>query len=177
MIWIGTMTDNIIITFQWNYLDSAASLYERVYPVPNYGEHTAHDISREVIVGHVMRDSFIGVLAVNENQEVIGLAWGFAAPNDNTRLRELVIKKLGKEWVENTFVIEAFALDPDYAHTDLGERLHTGLMDRVKESNYERMRVRLEIARMDRLPQTLVEQGWATLQALPHVVWMGTQVS
>lgn len=171
------MTDNIIITFHWHYLDSAAHLYERCYPVPTYGELTAHDISREVIVGHAMRDSFIGVLAVDEEQRVIGFAWGFGSPNDNTRLRDLVVKKLGQEWVENTFVVEAFALHPDYVDTDLGEQIHAGLLSRVQENHYDRIRIRLEAARMDRLPDTLKEQGWDHLQSLAHVMWLGKSIS
>jgi len=170
------MTNHVVISFHWHYLDAAASLYERSYPVPQYGDLTAHDISREVIGGHVMRDSFIGVLAVDVDQQVIGLAWGFAFPHDNPRLKQLAVKRLGAEWTENTFVIEAFAVHPDHVESDLAEQLYDGLLSRVQENHYDRMRVRLEVARMDNILAVLAVQGWDQLQRLPHVVWMGKQI-
>ena len=162
-----------IITFNWHYLDKAAELYRFAYAVPTTGEFSPQEISREVIIGHVMRDSFIGVLAVDDEQNVIGLAWGYASPNDNERLRNLVVKKLGQEWVENTFVVEAFAVHSDHYKSDLAQRLHEGLKQRVQENNYDRMRIRLESARKDNIPETLLQEGWRKLQSLAHVSWMG----
>ena len=41
------------------------------------------------------------------------------------------------------------------------------------EDGYERMRLRLDIPRLDNLDSILYEQAWQKLQALAHVVWLG----
>src|SRR5574341_802930 len=135
------MTTNNIISFEWSYLDAVAKLYQTAYAVPQYGDLSSQEISRELIVGHILRESFIGVLAVESDRRVIGSAWGYASPNDNARLKELVMKKLGEKWIENTFVVEVFALHPDHYQSDLADQLHAELVSHVLKNNYDRMRI------------------------------------
>lgn len=162
-----------IISYHPHYLDSAARLYEHAYAVPTFEDRDAHTLSREIIIEHALRDSFIGVLAVNEDQEVIGLAWGYGTPTHNKRITDLVIKRMGREWVENTFMVEAFAMHFEHYSPDLARDLQAGLVQRVREDAYDRLRIRLNMPRLDKLIETLYEHGWQKLDGLAHVIWMG----
>lgn len=161
-----------IETYHHRYLDDAARLYEQVYGVSPYENRTAFDISREVIIDHTLRDSFIGVVALDDQDEVVGFAWGYNTPN-NPRITRIVSKRMGQEWVENTFMVEAFGIHFEHVHGDLGRLLHSGLIERVESEHYDRLRIRLDKPRMDNLPAILNDEGWQDLGGLAHVVWMG----
>jgi hypothetical protein len=171
------MSDIQIIPFEWAYLDSAARLYMRAYGVRPYENMTAEDISREVIVNHQMRDSFIGSVAVDDKHRVVGFIWGYDTPTENERMMKLVEKSLGKEWTEHTFIVEALAIHPDFAEDEaLARRMHDAFVDRLREESYQRVRTRMDVARMDSLPMTLQDAGWDILQRLPHVMWLGMTI-
>lgn len=162
-----------IVEFDFRYLDSAARLYRHAYAVPEYEHMTGEEASREIIVGHQVRSSFIGSLAVDEHHKVIGLAWGYEIPAKNERLTQLITKALGEQWVNKTFVVDAYAVHHEHLGSDIAELLHHDLTERVKNAGYERVRVRLDIARMDNIPEVLQNEGWQILQRLPHCVWLG----
>lgn len=162
-----------IVNFDFRYLDSAARLYRHAYAVPEMPNMSSEDASREIVVGHHMRNTFIGSLAVDEHQKVIGLAWGYEIPTQNERLTQLIVKALGQEWVEKTFVVEAYAVHHEHFGSEIAQLLHHDLTERIKEAGYERVRVRLDIARMDNIPDVLTEAGWQVLQRLPHTIWFG----
>ncbi|MBZ0304540.1 MAG: GNAT family N-acetyltransferase [Anaerolineae bacterium] len=163
----------MIAAFQLRYLDSAARLYQHAYAVPEMVNLTPEEASREIIVGHHLRESFIGSLALDDHQKVIGLAWGYEIPAKNEGLLRRVAKSLGQEWIEKTFVIEAFAVHHEHYNSDIAHQLHGDLTQRIQEAGYERVRVRLDTARMDNVPEVLLNEGWQILQRLPHVMWLG----
>lgn len=163
----------MIVEFNLRYLDSAARLYRHAYAVPELPDRTSEEASREIIVGHHLRSSFLGSLALDDHQKVTGLAWGYEIPARNEDLIRRISKSLGPEWVEKTFVIEAFAVHHEHYGSDIAQRLHHDLIERVKSAGYERVRVRLEVARMDNIPEVLLNEGWEVLQRLPHVMWLG----
>jgi hypothetical protein len=167
------MTDATIISYHDHYFDAAAALYEHAYAIPPMEGRTGYDISRDVIQGHIKRDSFIGVLAVTPSQEVIGMAWGYDTPADNTRMTRIVEKRMGKQWIEQTFMVEAFAMRFDRLSEELAAQLHDGLAKRVAEEDFQRMRMRLNMPRLDGLPDALYAQGWEKLDGLAHVIWLG----
>lgn len=169
------MTHHNIIPFHVHYLDAAAHLYQQAYAVPAAEDAVISplEMSREVIVGHWQRPDFAGVLAVDAAQSVNGFAWGYRAMQDNSRLTQLVVKKLGPEWVENTFVLEAFAVAYDALQQGLEAQLYEKLLQQIHEAGYDRVRMRLELARMDSLADVLEAEGWDELQRLSHVVWVG----
>ncbi|NJL94870.1 MAG: hypothetical protein HC915_14705 [Anaerolineae bacterium] len=172
------MTNPRIVEFHWQYLDSAAELYAYAYAVQQAPETELGPtgFSREVIVQHALRDSFLGVLAVDEQERVLGFAWGYASPNKPSRLTELVHKRLGTQWTEDTFVMEAFAIHPGWQGEAMEDALVTALTHLAEDAKYQRVRTRLERARMDALPATLHQQGWQELNSLAHVVWYGKQL-
>lgn len=166
-----------IISFHKHYIPAAAHLYQRVFGVRHIEDQTPQSISESVIEKQAQRESFIGVLAIAENQEVIGMAWGYDTPTHNERIIEIVQKKMGQAWVEHTFVVEVFAVLPEQTSPELIADVHEGLEKRVAEEGYKRMRVRLERARLDNIPQRLQNaHGWVELQALPHVIWYGKEI-
>jgi hypothetical protein len=167
------MTDASIISYHDHYFDAAAALYEHAYAIPPMEGRTGYDISRDVIEGHIQRDSFIGVLAVTPSQEVVGMAWGYDTPADNARMTRIVEKRMGKQWIESTFMVEAFAMRFDRLSEELAVQLHDGLAKRVAEEDFQRMRVRLNMPRLDGLPDALYAQGWEKLDGLAHVIWLG----
>ena len=164
------MTDATIISYHDHYFDAAAALYEHAYAIPAMEGRTGYDISRDVIRGHIQRDSFIGVLAITPAQEVVGIAWGYNTPTDNPRMTRIVEKRMGKQWIEDTFMVEAFAMRFDRTNEDLAAQLHQGLAKRVAEEDYQRMRMRLNIPRLDGLPDALFAHGWEKLDGLAHVI-------
>lgn len=163
----------MIAEFHLRYLDSAARLYQHAYAVPEIANLTPEEASREIIVEHQLRDSFIGSLALDDHQKVIGLVWGYEIPAKNAGLLRRVTKTLGQEWAEKTFVIEAFAVHHEHYDSDIAHQLHEDVAQRIREAGYERVRVRLDAARMDNIPEVLLNEGWQILQRLPHVMWLG----
>ena len=107
---------------------------------------------------------------------MVGLAWGYDTPAHNKRITDIVKKRMGQEWVENTFMVEAFGMHYEHQTPELALLLHDGLEKRVREDEYARMRIRLNVPRLDTLTETLLEQDWRKLESLAHVVWMGKQL-
>lgn len=167
------------ITYDPNYLDATARLYEQTHTVPTYEDRTTFDVSREVIMNYWLRNNFIGVLAVDESAgEVVGFAWGYGTPVENKRITDTIIKRVGKEWVENTFMVEGFALHFEHQTPELAQTLHDTLIAHVQDDAYDRLRIRLHVPRLDTLTDTLQNRGWETLEGLTHpkmnhVLWMG----
>jgi len=170
------MPDYAIISYHNHYLDAAARLYEHAYAVPNGEKWDAFTLSREIVIGHALRDSFIGVLAVSDQQEIIGLAWGYATPTNNANITQPVIKLMGEKWVENTFMVEAFAMHFEHHSPALVAALHDGLVQRVQEQDFARMRIRLNIPRLDNLAELLAEHDWQRLKGMAHVMWLGKEL-
>ena len=168
------MTTTTLISYHTHYLDAAARLYEHAYAVRPYEEKTAFEISREIVQGHVDHEGFVGVLAINEQQEVVGLAWGYDTPTHNQRMTEIIAKRMGAEWLEDTLLVEAFAMHFDDHSPELAMQLNDGLAERAAEDGYARMRVRLDLPRLDNLDKVLQDHTWQELQSLAHVMWMGT---
>jgi hypothetical protein len=165
-----------IITHHKAYLDSAARLYQQHYNVRDHEDHNAYDTSVFIWIDHMQRESFIGVLAVNEDQEVIGFMFGYDTPDTSPRMTEIIHKRLGAEWTENTFMVDGFAMHWEHGSPELAQRLHDGLLKRVQEAGYARLRMRVEVPRLDGLQPMLESSGWQEFEALrglPHLVWMG----
>jgi hypothetical protein len=150
-------------------------LYEHAFAVPNSGEHSGFILSREIIITNFLKDSFIGVLAINPEEEVIGLAYGFQ-PRDDAHRSQIIAKRIGAEWLEKVFMIDAFGMHFQQHSPELAIALHDALVERVKTQGYQRLRTRIYIPRLDNLHGILAEQGWETFDALSglsHVMWMG----
>ena len=174
------MTEPKIVEFHWEYLQSAAELYAFHYDVKMAGNTEYADpieLSREVIVNHALRESFIGVLAIDADAKVQGFAWGYASPTGKSRLTQLVHKRLGEQWTDDTFVMEAFGIHPNWYQSEMSEALITALSALVEDDEYKRLRTRIERARLDNLPQALDSQGWEELNGLGHVVWLGKEIT
>ena len=167
------MTTTTLITYQNHYLDAAARLYEHAYAVRPYEDKSAFEISREIVQGQVDHEGFVGVLVIDDHQEVVGLAWGYDTPSHNKRMTEIITKRMGAEWVQDTLLVESFAMHLDHHSPELAAHLNDGLAKRAAEDGYARMRVRLDIPRLDNLDKVLHENAWQKLQALAHVVWLG----
>lgn len=168
-----------IITHHHDYLDSAARLYEQYYNVHDHEQQSAYDTSVFLWIDNMRRDSFIGVLAVNEDQEVIGFMFGYDTPTTNPRMTEIIQKRIGPEWTENTFMVDGFAMHWEHHSPELAQRLHDGLLKRVQEAGYDRMRMRVEVPRLDSLQSVLNDSGWSEFEALrglSHLVWMGKEL-
>lgn len=172
------MSNYTIISHHHHYLEGAARLYEHAYALKDAPEGlNAYETALSIVVSNWQRESFVGVLAVTAEQEVIGIAYGFETPQDEaSRVNQIIRKRLGVEWVENTFMLEVFGMHFEHRSPELAEALHTGLMARVREAGFMRARMRLELPRLDGLEKTLLDNGWAEfeeLKGLPHLKWLG----
>jgi len=166
-----------VIGYHHFYLESAASLYQQAYAVPDGERFNSYELSREIVVDHSLRDSFLGVLAINADQQVIGFAWGYAAPTNHPRISEIIRKRLGQEWLDSTFVIEGFAMHFEHGDSLMIKALFGQLLRRAQNEGYQRVRMRINIPRFDDLPRHLGEAGWEVLQGLSHVLWMGKRLA
>ncbi|MFP4324098.1 MAG: hypothetical protein ACLFTK_16710 [Anaerolineales bacterium] len=166
-----------ITAYTPRYLDSAARLYQQVYAVQPYENHGAFETSRDIIADQTERTDFIGVVAVDADDEVIGFAWGYGTPTHNPTIVKTVTKHMGAEWVDNTFMVEVIGMHFEHMSKDLAADLQNGLEQHVRQNAYDRMRVRLNIPRLDALTESLYENGWQKLKGLAHVVWLGKQLS
>ncbi len=162
-----------IIPYQARYLDSAARLYQQVYAVKPYENYGAFETSRDIVADQTRREDFIGVLALDDDDEVIGFAWGYGTPTHNATIVKTVTKHMGAEWVRNTFMVEVIGMHFEHGHKALAADLHNALEDEVRQNAYDRMRIRLNIPRLDSITETLYENGWRKLKGLAHVVWLG----
>ena len=125
------MTTTTLISYQNHYLDAAARLYEHAYAVRPYEDKTAFEISREIVQGQVNHDGFVGVLVINDQQDVVGMAWGYDTPTKNKRMTEIVAKRMGAEWLQNTLLVEAFAMHMNEHSPEMAVQLHEGLAKRA----------------------------------------------
>lgn len=166
-----------IQAYTHQYLDSAATLYAQTYAVAGYNGLSGTDISREVIVDLSLRDDFVGVLALDADENVVGFAWGYGTPTNNPRITAPVIKYMGAQWVENTFMVDGFLLHFEHQHPDLAQSLLDQLTGDVQAASYERMRMRVNLPRVDDLLAVLYYNEWADLKSLAHVLWIGREIA
>jgi hypothetical protein len=172
------MSHTQIISYHPHYLEAAARLYQQAYALRDYDQFDAFETSLHILMDYTRRESFIGVLALTAEQEVIGWASGFATPADNPRMAAIISKRIGPQWLEQCFMIESFATHFEHQSPALSQTLHAGLLKRVREAGYLRARMRVDVPRLDHLEASLQAAGWAefaALSGLPHVKWYGQE--
>jgi|GEM_PF-5327464 len=164
-----------IVPYDHKYIDNVARLYEQVYSVKPWENATALEVSRSVIIEHTLRDTYLGLIALDEQDDVVGFVWGYDTPK-NANIIRIVTKRMGAEWVEDTFLVEAFGVHFEHANTELTATLQQALIQTVQAQDFARLRIRIDTPRMDNLPSILQDKGWQELGALAHVKWMGYNI-
>ncbi|MGE7861494.1 GNAT family N-acetyltransferase [Bacillus mobilis] len=105
-----------------------AKLYCKVFDKKNFDEMV------ERITRHMGYTDFKGVIALNDENEVIGFTYGYRSL-EGQYFNQLMRKSLNcgqvEQWLEDCFEFVELAVDPQYGNEGLGTRLHNELLEGI----------------------------------------------
>ncbi|MED2792613.1 GNAT family N-acetyltransferase [Bacillus wiedmannii] len=105
-----------------------AKLYCKVFDTTNFADMV------ERIRRHIGYTDFKGIVAINDENEVIGFTYGYRSLEGqyyNQLMREVLNREQVDQWLEDCFEFVELAVDPQYQNEGLGTRLHNELLEGI----------------------------------------------
>ncbi|MGG1610823.1 GNAT family N-acetyltransferase, partial [Bacillus wiedmannii] len=103
-----------------------AKLYCKVFDTTNFADMV------ERIRRHIGYTDFKGIVAINDENEVIGFTYGYRSLEGqyyNQLMREVLNREQVDQWLEDCFEFVELAVDPQYQNEGLGTKLHNELLE------------------------------------------------
>ncbi|NWK69859.1 GNAT family N-acetyltransferase [Bacillus paramycoides] len=97
-------------------------------------KRTNFDEMLERIKRHMGYTNFKGVVAINDENEVIGFTYGYRSLEGqyyNQLMREVLSLEQIDQWLEDCFEFVELAVHPEYRNMGLGTKLHNGLLEGI----------------------------------------------
>ncbi|PEI76843.1 GNAT family N-acetyltransferase [Bacillus wiedmannii] len=109
-------------------INNMAQLYCKVFEKTNFTEMI------ERINRHIEYTGFKGIVAMNEENEVVGFTYGYRSL-DGQYYNQLMRKSLNcgqvEQWLEDCFEFVELAVHPQYRNEGLGTTLHNKLLEGI----------------------------------------------
>ncbi|KKZ92821.1 GNAT family N-acetyltransferase [Bacillus wiedmannii] len=105
-----------------------AKLYCKVFDTTNFADMV------ERIRRHIGYTDFKGIVAINDENEVIGFTYGYRSLEGqyyNQLMREVLNREQVDQWLEDCFEFVELAVDPQYQNEGLGTKLHNELLEGI----------------------------------------------
>ncbi|MED0937079.1 GNAT family N-acetyltransferase [Bacillus mobilis] len=109
-------------------LHNITKLYCKVFEKTNFHEMI------ERINRHIEYTDFKGIVAINEEKEVVGFTYGYRSLEGqyyNQLMREALHLEQVNQWLQDCFEFVELAVDPQYRNEGLGTRLHNELLEGI----------------------------------------------
>ncbi|KLA31565.1 GNAT family N-acetyltransferase [Bacillus cereus] len=105
-----------------------AKLYCIVFDTTNFADMV------EQIRRHIGYTDFKGIVAINDENEVVGFTYGYRSLEGqyyNQLMREVLNREQVDQWLEDCFEFVELAVDPQYQNEGLGTKLHNELLEGI----------------------------------------------
>lgn len=109
-------------------LHNITKLYCKVFEKTNFNEMI------ERINRHIDYIDFKGIVAINEEKEVVGFTYGYRSLEGqyyNQLMREALHLEQVNQWLQDCFEFVELAVDPQYRNEGLGTTLHNELLEGI----------------------------------------------
>jgi ribosomal protein S18 acetylase RimI-like enzyme len=128
-----------IVNFEEKYRNSLVKLYIEIWKEPPWNEFfwTPELVNEDINFGLSQKD-FVGILAINPNEEVIGFTWGYKLPLEKFPFLKNVVE-------EKTFYIDELGVRADYRKRKIGTLLTNKLTEEVVKLGYETLVLRTDV--------------------------------
>ncbi|HDR4423189.1 TPA: GNAT family N-acetyltransferase [Bacillus cereus] len=109
-------------------INNMGQLYCKAFEKTNFNEMI------ERIKRHIEYPNFKGIVAINEEKEVVGFTYGYRSLEGqyyNQLMREALHLEQVNHWLQDCFEFVELAVDPKYRNEGLGTRLHNELLEGI----------------------------------------------
>lgn len=106
-------------------IENMAKLYCKAFEKTNFNEMI------ERMKRHVEYADFKGIVAINDENEVVGFTYGYRSLEGqyyNQLMREALNLEQVEEWLQDCFEFVELAVHPQYQNEGLGTKLHNELL-------------------------------------------------
>jgi GNAT superfamily N-acetyltransferase len=109
-------------------INNMAKLYCKAF------EKTIFTEMIERIKRHIEYADFKGIVAINDENEVVGFTYGYRSLEEqyyNQLMREALNLEQADEWLQDCFEFVELAVHPQYRNEGLGMKLHNELLEGI----------------------------------------------